>query len=111
MLRRTLIASALAAAAAGTLALGVAIAQPAPAPVGIEHHMFGPDEVRIHAGQAVEWTNHDLAPHTVTSDDGGFKSSGWLVKGTHHNVTFDKPGRYHYHCSIHKEMHGVVIVD
>jgi plastocyanin len=108
MLRRTFIV-----AGTATLVAGPALAADEPpagaTEVGIEHHAFGPGELHVAVGTPVTWTNHDGAPHTVTADDSSFKS-GWLWKNGHFSHTFDKAGSYPYHCSIHKEMHGVVVV-
>jgi plastocyanin len=107
MKRKVLLAATLLALA--FVSGGAVTAADMPAGVEIDHHMFGSGEIHVPVGGQVVWTNHDTAPHTVTADDGAFKS-GWIWKGGHFDHTFDKPGRYPYHCSIHKEMHGVVVV-
>ena len=77
----------------------------------IKNHAFNPPEIEIGVGEEVVWKNEDLAPHTVVSDpDGGVFKSGVVVYKTSTSFTFDKPGEYPYHCSIHPDMHGKVAV-
>jgi plastocyanin len=103
------------AAAALLIALALALV-PAPAgaqgaaAVSIRHHMFMPAGITVPAGATVTWTNEDGAPHTVTSDARGLFGSGWKLEGGRFSFTFTRPGTYPYHCSIHRQMHGVVVV-
>lgn len=69
-----------------------------------------PREVRIRAGQAVEWINQDPLAHTITADDGSW-DSGELTVGQRYVRVFTRPGRYTYHCRPHPQMTGVVIVE
>lgn len=69
-----------------------------------------PREVRIRAGQAVEWINQDPLAHTITADDGSW-DSGELAAGQRYVRVFAQPGRYTYHCRPHPQMTGVVIVE
>ena len=71
--------------------------------------MFAPLTVTIAAGTTVTWTNHDDEPHTVVSDSGLFRS-GALDTNESFSFKFDKPGTYHYACSIHPRMVGTVVV-
>ncbi|MHB8586203.1 MAG: cupredoxin domain-containing protein [Thermoplasmatota archaeon] len=50
--------------------------------------------------------------HTVTSDNGALQSfdSGTNCSGATFVVTFSAAGAYAYHCAIHAEMHGVIVV-
>lgn len=61
-------------------------------------------------GATVTVTNSDSVDHTVTGDNpGGFDVRVPAGK----TVTFQAPataGTYKYHCSIHPEMHGTLIV-
>ena len=58
----------------------------------------------------VLWTNDDTIEHTVTADDRSF-DSGSMYHGQNFDNTFDTPGDFSYHCSIHPFMIGVVIVE
>ena len=55
------------------------------------------------------WTNEGPSPHTTTADDGSW-DSGELQQGEDFSFTFDKPGTYTYHCSIHPDMTASVKV-
>ncbi len=79
--------------------------------VVIKNHAFNPQTLEIEKGGRVVWKNEDLVPHTVVSDSNGkiFKS-GIVVYGTTTSFTFENPGEYPYHCSIHPTMHGKIVV-
>jgi plastocyanin len=61
---------------------------------------FNPARLTVKAGSTVVWTNEDGAPHTVTADDGSFKS-GTLRQGDTFSQTFSTPGEYPYYCEFH----------
>jgi plastocyanin len=71
---------------------------------------YKPASVTIASGDTVNWTNKDPYPHTVTSDDGSFQSSGDLGMGQSHSSTFMSPGTFAYHCVYHSFMTGTVTV-
>jgi plastocyanin len=72
---------------------------------------FFPPEISVSSeGNIVSWTNDDSTEHTVTADDGSF-DSGPISSGDTFDNTFDEPGDFGYHCSIHPFMTGVVIVE
>ncbi len=79
------------------------------AQVTIKGFAFDPVTVTIKVGESVTWTNQDSADHTVTADNGEFKSSS-LGNGATFSFTFTKAGSYPYHCSIHSSMTGTVVV-
>ncbi len=74
---------------------------------------FIPSEVRVVIGvnNTVEWIVEAGNPHpeNIVSDDGLFES-GLLNPGLSWQFTFQSPGSYRYHSSIHTWMRGVVIV-
>jgi YVTN family beta-propeller protein len=82
---------------------------PGQAAISIASFVFAPGAVTIEVGQTVAWMNRDTVPHTVTSDDGKW-DSGTLQPGATFSHTFDQPGTYAYHCSIHPFMQATVIV-
>ena len=96
-------------AASLALAAGLAVAQSGAA-VTIAHHMYMPASITVPVGGTVTWTNEDGSIHTVTSDEKGMFSSGWKTKGGRYAFTFSKTGTYPYHCALHKDMHGTVVV-
>jgi plastocyanin len=100
--------AALAIVLALGLGSGVAQAQGGAA-VSIVDFAFQPGSVEVPVGGTVTWTNSGSAPHTVTSDSGAF-DSGQLAPGASFSQTFDTAGTFTYHCSIHPQMTGTVIV-
>ncbi|HKT31512.1 MAG TPA: cupredoxin family copper-binding protein [Gammaproteobacteria bacterium] len=78
--------------------------------VSISNFSFQPAVLTVKVGTRVTWTNHDTTPHTVTSSDKRFTSSGGLDTGDQHSVVFETPGTYEYFCSLHPMMTGKVIV-
>ncbi len=71
--------------------------------------MFAPTSLEVAAGSTVTWTNKDDEPHSVVSDSGLFRS-GALDTNETFSFRFDKPGTYHYACSIHPRMVGTIVV-
>ena len=71
--------------------------------VTIQNFAFSPESLTVKVGDTVEWVNEDSAPHTVFD-------SGTLATGQSFSHTFDAPGTYVYHCSIHPSMTGMIIV-
>jgi plastocyanin len=77
--------------------------------VTVSQKRFNPPEVFAHRGQEVLWVFRDGAEaHTVTADNNSF-DSGKVTEGEF-RLVFDQPGSYSYHCAIHPEMKGRVIV-
>jgi plastocyanin len=81
----------------------------APTIVLARDFMFAPTAMTVAAGSTVTWTNKDDEPHTVVSDTGLFRS-GAMDTNESFSFKFDKPGTYHYACSIHPRMIGTVTV-
>jgi plastocyanin len=75
----------------------------------VRDFMFNPTPLTVKAGSTVTWTNMDDEPHTVVSDTGAFKSGG-MDTNESFSHKFDKPGTYHFTCSIHPRMVGTVVV-
>ena len=118
------IRSVLAAAAVGVLAIP---AVPAGGAEGTQIHdpivgftfavgtpaLYAPAEaVRIGVGTTIVWTNLDPVGHDVTFEDGSMEV--YLDTGESTQRTFDKPGRYPFHCHTHADvpiMYGLVYVE
>jgi plastocyanin len=75
----------------------------------VKDFMFVPTPLTVKAGSTVIWTNMDDEPHTVVSDTGLFKSGG-MDTNESFSFKFDKPGTYHFTCSIHPRMVGTIVV-
>jgi plastocyanin len=74
--------------------------------VRITKFTYNPDPIRVERGQAVAWTNRDLAPHTVTAEDNSW-DSGLMDQGETFVLTFDEPGVYEYICALHPPRLGL----
>ncbi len=77
--------------------------------VQIANFSYSPATLTVKVGDSVTWTNMDSAGHSATADDNSF-DTGILDYGKSGTVTFQKAGTYTYHCSIHPNMHGTIIV-
>ncbi len=77
--------------------------------VTIQSFAFSPATLTVKVGESVTWTNQDSVGHSATSDDGSFKTSV-LSQGQSGSVTFSKAGTFTYHCSIHPNMKGTIVV-
>lgn len=51
----------------------------------------------------------DNEPHTVVSDTGLYRS-GAIDTRESFSFKFEKPGTYHFACSLHAQMVGTVVV-
>jgi len=74
--------------------------------------MFTPHVLPVMVGTTVEWPNDDAIFHNVFSVSDAKNFDLGLYKGNPpaKRVTFDKPGRVDVFCSIHSEMHCIVLV-
>jgi plastocyanin len=77
--------------------------------VSIYAHAFDPAQLSVAPKTTVTWVNNDTVAHTVTADDGLF-DSGVLQPGESYSVWFDGSGQVTYHCKIHPDMKGSLIV-
>lgn len=99
------------------LALAACIPKSAPtvengATVIIQNFAYTPNEIKIKAGQTVNFTNKDLVGHSLTSDDG--TSFNTNVIGQNQSAAFTapaKPGNYPFHCTPHPGIKGTLVVE
>jgi plastocyanin len=77
--------------------------------VDIHDHTFDPAQLKVAAGTTVTWTNGDTGAHTVTADNGLF-DSGVLEPGQSYSTWLGGSGTVAYHCEIHPDMKGSVVV-
>ena len=71
-------------------------------------YRFDPEKIEVDAGSSVTWTNEDNFTHTVQVDG---QDDHKVDRGKSFSITFDKPGTYHYVCTLHsRDMDGEVIV-
>jgi plastocyanin len=110
--QRWMVAVSLAVLSAAALMLGAGIrsveAQDGAA-VSIVDFAFEPSSLEVATGTTVTWTNNGQARHTATADDGTF-DSGRLRTGESVSFTFNTPGTFAYHCEVHPEMTGTIVV-
>jgi plastocyanin len=84
-----------------------------PSQVTIQDFSFKPATLTVKAGTTVTWINSGPSAHTVTSDTMVFQSAnlsgptagdaygGGGMAGASFQFTFNTPGTYAYHCSLH----------
>ncbi len=75
--------------------------------VAIVDFAFTPASLTLKKGTAVNWTNKDAVPHTVTSEK---FSSKTLNPGESFQYTFNEEGTFEYSCTFHPQMKGTIIV-
>jgi plastocyanin len=86
--------------AAGAVADVTAAADEAPTVV-MEKLSFSPQTLTVRRGAEVVFDNSDVAPHTVTADEGD-QDSGVVDPGSAYRLTVNEP--FAYHCAIHPSM-------
>ena len=115
--RRAAVAALSAALACVLLAAGggaasgsdQAAGKSAAATVNIRDFSFRPATMTVARGATVTFANRDSVRHTVTK--GGSFDTGRIRPGHAKSVRFGSRGVFRYHCSIHPEMRGKVVVD
>jgi plastocyanin len=75
--------------------------------VKIVSFRFRPGTLTISRGDVVRWTNHADIAHTTTSSTW---DSGRLEPGESFRKRFRHRGTFSYHCSIHPQMTGRIVV-
>jgi plastocyanin len=73
---------------------------------------YSPSPSTVSNGTMVNWTNDDIALHTVTSKPSSPSTfdSNFIAPGDKFTHVFSTPGIYNYYCKIHPFMTGQVIV-
>ncbi|HEV2693910.1 MAG TPA: carboxypeptidase regulatory-like domain-containing protein [Verrucomicrobiae bacterium] len=73
---------------------------------------FSPHVLPVLAGTTVEWPNNDEIFHNVFSASDAAQFDLGLYKGNPEKAkwTFEKPGKVDVYCSIHENMHCIVLV-
>lgn len=75
----------------------------------IQNSTFSPSSLTVKPGTRVVWNNQDGMDHTVTSNNGLF-DSGNLRARSSFSYKFTDIGTYQYHCRLHPQMTGNIIV-
>lgn len=77
----------------------------------IDNFAFSAGRLDVAAGTSVTWTNRDDIPHTVTAaEDPHATRSPPLDTGESYTRLFARSGTFHYFCSLHPAMQGMVVV-
>jgi plastocyanin len=77
--------------------------------VDIRDHAFNPAQLNVAPGTTVTFVNNDTEAHTATANDGLF-DSGVLEPGSSFDVWLDGSGTVTYHCELHPDMQGSIVV-
>jgi len=70
---------------------------------------FDPADLTVAVGDTVEWSNHDLVPHTSTAANGAW-SSGNIAPDSAWSTVVGKAGETPYACSYHPLMKARIVV-
>lgn len=95
-------------AASILVAIAAPLAYAATRTITISSFAF-PATTTVHVGDTVTWRNQSGATHNATADGGSF-ATGSIPDGGSKSVTFDAPGSFAYHCTIHQTMTGTIVV-
>ena len=71
---------------------------------------FDPSELSAAAGDTIEFTNEDDAPHTFTADDASIDEEVDAGGSTTIDLADVEPGTYDFVCKIHPDMTGTLEV-
>ena len=71
---------------------------------------YKPDNITINKGDKIMWLNKDFGIHTITENQGLFSSEDLRPDETFEH-TFETVGTYDYHCKLHTEMVGIIVVN
>jgi plastocyanin len=71
---------------------------------------FEPGDLSAAAGDTIEFTNEDDAPHTFTAQDAGIDEEVEAGGSTSISLGDVEPGSYDFICTIHPEMKGTLEV-
>jgi amicyanin len=78
--------------------------------VQIKNFSFQPASLTVKPGTKVTFIQMDSVPHNATAAGANPFKTPTLSKGQKYTVTFTKPGKYSYICTIHPYMHGTIVV-
>jgi Cupredoxin-like domain len=76
--------------------------------VEILNNAFNPAQLNVAPGTTVTFVNNDNVPHTATSDTKLFDLE--IPPGSSYPVVLEGEGTVPYHCELHPEMKGSIVV-
>jgi plastocyanin len=68
---------------------------------------YSPTRLTVPRGATVTFDNQDVAPHTITADDGSI-DSGLLSPGKAFEAVVSEP--FTYHCEVHPVMKAEILL-
>ena len=77
--------------------------------VEMRNNAFNPAQLNVAPGTTVRFVNNDTVPHTATADNGAFDTEE-LQPGYSMDVFLEGEGTVPYHCELHPEMKGSIVV-
>ena len=77
--------------------------------VEIRNNAFNPAQLNVAPGTTVTFVNNDSVPHTATADNNAFDTKE-LPPGYSMDVFLEGEGTVPYHCELHPEMKGTIVV-
>jgi plastocyanin len=77
--------------------------------ISMAGNAFSPSSLTVAVHTTITWNNNSSTAHTSTSDIGKW-DTGNIPAGSSKQTTFDSTGTYHYHCTYHSFMVGVITV-
>src|SRR5215203_5573184 len=77
--------------------------------VNIYNHAFDSAQLNVASGTTVRFVNNDTEAHTATADNNLFYT-GVLEPGESFKVYFEGSGSVTYHCELHPDMKGSIVV-
>ena len=75
--------------------------------VDIRAFSFHPHRTVASPGDTIVWINRDIVPHTVTANDGTWRSQA-LEEGQSWEIVVENRDGASYFCEFHPHMTGVV---
>jgi plastocyanin len=69
---------------------------------------YNPATLTVPRGASVTFDNQDVAPHTVTADEGPI-DSGLLDPGKAFELVVEEP--FTYHCEVHPSMTAEILLE
>ncbi len=76
--------------------------------VEIRNNAFNPAQLNVAPGTTVTFVNNDNVPHTATSDNKLFDLE--IPPGSSYPVVLEGEGTVPYHCELHPDMQGSIVV-
>ena len=76
--------------------------------VEIRNNAFNPAQLNVAPGTTVTFVNNDNVPHTATADNDVFDLE--VPPGSSYPVVLEGAGTVTYHCELHPDMKGSIVV-